>query len=83
MQTLMLNTCNIIRPVVITITALAMLAILAPEIYATYWPYLAAAGVLLVPAFIYRWWNARYNPGCGVRFAQEQPTNPGTNSSAD
>ena len=64
----MLNVCNIIRPTAIIITALAVISILMPGFLEQYWPYLAAAGVMLVPAIIYRWWNARYNPGCSVRF---------------
>lgn len=60
--------CGIIRPVTIMISMVAMLSILAPEVYATLWPYLAAAAVLIVPALVYRWWDTRYNPGCSVRY---------------
>ena len=69
----MLNFCNIIRPVSIIITSLALLSILAPGLLEQYWPYLAAVGVLLVPVMVYRWWNTRYNPGCSVRFNYADP----------
>lgn len=62
--------CGIIRPLTITISMVAMLSILAPEVFATTWPYLAAAGVLIVPVAVYRWWNTRYNPGCSVRYRE-------------
>lgn len=63
MQTLMLNSCNVIRPFVVAVGMIGALWILVPDLFPDLWAYLAAAGVLIVPWMVYRWWNARYNPG--------------------
>lgn len=70
----MLNVCNIIRPTAIIITSLALISILMPGLLDQYWPYLAAAGVLIVPVMVYRWWDQRYNPGCSVNFKPQPDT---------
>lgn len=79
----MLNVCNIIRPTAVIVTALALISILMPGFLEQYWPYLAAVGVLIVPTLVYRWWNARYNPGCGVRFTYVEPEEDVTGEGAD
>lgn len=68
MECAVLNVCGIVRPTMIVVASVAMLSILAPGLFATIWPYLAAAGVLIVPVMVYRWWDTRYNPGCSVRY---------------
>jgi hypothetical protein len=65
---MMLNVCGVVRPIIIVVAMVAMLSIVAPGFFATIWPYLAAAGVLVVPALVWQLWNTRYNPGCSVRF---------------
>lgn len=67
----MLNLCGLIRPVTIALWMVILLSIVAPVFFDRAWPYIAAVGVLAVPILVYRWWNVRYNPGCGVRY-----TNP-------
>lgn len=68
----MLNVCGVIRPLTIVIASLGVLSILAPEAFASVWPYFAAAGVLVVPVLVYRWWDQRYNPGCSVRWRERE-----------
>ena len=41
-----LNWCSVVRPTVVVITIIAMLSIIAPGLFASIWPYLAAAAVL-------------------------------------
>ena len=47
---MMLNVCGVVRPIIVVIAMVAMLSIVAPGVFATIWPYLAAAAVLAVPA---------------------------------
>ncbi len=72
----MLNVCGIVRPLVVVVAMVAMLSIVAPGLFAAMWPYLAAAGVLVVPAIAWQIWNSRYNPGCSVRMKSTQPNVP-------
>lgn len=64
---------GVIRGIVTAAAMIGALWFLVPELFPSIWPYLAAAGTLIVPFTIYRWWNARHNPGCGVRFPNQEP----------
>lgn len=66
----MLNLCGIIRPLTIVIAVIGVMSVSTPDLLLRVWPYLAAAGVLLVPIAVYRWWDTRYNPGCSVRYQE-------------
>lgn len=67
----MLNVCNVIRPTAIIVMSLAVISVILPGFLEHYWPYLAAAGVLIVPVMVYRWWDSRHNPGCSVNFRSQ------------
>lgn len=67
----MLNVCNVIRPAAIIVMSLAVISVILPGFLEQYWPYLAAAAVLIVPMMVYRWWDSRYNPGCSVNFRSQ------------
>ena len=79
---MMLNVCGVVRPIIVVIAMVAMLSIVAPGVFSTLWPYLAAAAVLAVPALAWQLWNTRYNPGCSVRIKYQDPEPSGDTSTS-